>query len=181
MVMAPEQLMQTMETEHRLNAPPQLATLTRLDQDIQRIIDSSLRVDQKVVLLRYLASRHRGLAKQMKSESKSSQAVLVVPPPPLPLLHRKALVSLEDTSTSKIKPEEPVVDTPSMVPDEVDTPIQSKIPLPVPTPSQAAHHRSATTPSVLDTPTSTPKRGKLRKGRTPVVARLRSNKKWMPY
>ena len=71
MVMVPEQLMQTMETEHRLNALPQLATLTRLDQDMQRIIDSSMREDQKIVLLRYLASRHRGLAKQMMSETKS--------------------------------------------------------------------------------------------------------------
>ena len=78
-----------------------------------------------------------------------------------------------------VKPEERVVDTPSMVPDALAMPIKSKIPLPVPTPSQAAHHRSATTPSVLDTPTSTPKRGKLRGGRL-MVARLRSNKNWMP-
>ena len=71
----------------------------------------------------------------------SSQAVLVAPPPPLPLLHRKALVSPEEKSTPMINPEEPVVDTPSMVPDTLDTPIKSKIPLPAPTPSEAAHHR----------------------------------------
>ena len=117
----------------------------------------------------------------MKSETKSSQAVFVAPPPPLSLLHTKALVLPEEKSTPKIKPEEPVVDIPSMVPDALDTPIKSKIPLPVPTPSQAAHHLSATTPSVVDTPTSTPKREKLQKGRTLMVARLRSNKKWMPY
>ena len=101
--------------------------------------------------------------------------------PPLPLLHRKALVSPEEKSTPMINPEERVVDTPSMVPDALATPIKSKIPLPVPTPSQPAYHPSATTPSVLDTPTSTPERGKLRKGRILMVARLRSNKKWMPY
>ena len=118
----------------------------------------------------------------MISETKSSQTVFVPRPRPPPVLDKtNPLVSLEETSTSKIKPEEPVVDTPSMVPDALDTPIKSKIPLPVPTPSQAAHHRSATTPSVLDTPTSTPKRGKLRKERMPMAARLRSNKKWMPY
>ena len=116
----------------------------------------------------------------MKSE-KSSQAVLVAPPLPLPLLHRKALVSPEEKSTPMINPEEPVVGTLSMMPDALATPIKSKIPLPVPTPSQAAHHRSATTPSVLDTPTSTPKRGKLRKGRTLMEATLRSNKKQVPY
>ena len=133
-------------------------------------------------MVSYLASRHRGLAKQRMSETKSLQAVLVAPSLPLPLLDKtNPLVSPEETSTSKIKPEEPVVDTPSMVPGALDTPIKSKIPLPVPTPSQDTHHRSATTPSVLDTPTSTPKRAKLRKGRTPMVARLESNKKWMPY
>ena len=98
----------------------------------------------------------------MMSETKSSQAVPVAPPPLLPLLDKtNPLVSPEETSTSKIKPEEPVVDTPSMVPDALDTPIKSKIQLPVPTHSEAAHHRSVTTPLVLDTPTSTPKRGKL--------------------
>ena len=132
MVMIPEQFMQTMETEHRLNAPPQLATLTRLDQDMQRILDSSLREDQKVVLLRYLASRHRSLAKQMISETKSSQAVFFAPPPPLPLLHRKAIVLPEEKSTPMINTEEPVVDTLSIVSDALATPIKS--------PSQPAHH-----------------------------------------
>ena len=77
-------------------------------------------------MVSYLASRHRGLAKQMMSETKSSQAVLVAPPPLLPLLDKtNPLVSLEETSTSKINPEEPVVDTPSMVPDALVTPSQT--------------------------------------------------------
>ena len=69
----------------------------------------------------------------------------------------------------------------SIVSHPLATPIKSKIPLPVPTPSQPAHQLAKTTPLFLDTPRSNPKRGKLRKGRTPVVATLRSNKKWMPY
>ena len=39
MLMAPEQLLQSMETEHRLTAPAQLTTLTRLDQDMKQIMD----------------------------------------------------------------------------------------------------------------------------------------------
>ena len=35
MVMIPEHLMQSIETEHRLTAPAQLTTLTRLDQDMK--------------------------------------------------------------------------------------------------------------------------------------------------
>ena len=37
MVMITEHLMQTIETEHRLTAPAQLTTLTRLDQDMKQI------------------------------------------------------------------------------------------------------------------------------------------------
>ena len=51
MVMIPERLLRSVETEHRLNAPPQLATLTRsVDPDMERILDSSLLEDQKIVL-----------------------------------------------------------------------------------------------------------------------------------
>ena len=42
MVMVPEHLLQSMETEHRLTAPAQLPTLTRLDQYMKQIMDSSL-------------------------------------------------------------------------------------------------------------------------------------------
>ena len=37
-VMIPEHLMQSIETEHRLTAPAQLTTLTRLDQDMKQIM-----------------------------------------------------------------------------------------------------------------------------------------------
>ena len=52
---------------------------------------------------------------------------------------------------TKIKREEPVVDTPSTVPDALVTPIKTKIPLPVPRASQLAHHPAAITTLVLGT------------------------------
>ena len=69
MVMIPEHLMQSIETaEHRLTAPAQLTTLTRLDQDMKQIMHSSFPEDQKVLLLDQLLRRYQGLTKQMKSE-----------------------------------------------------------------------------------------------------------------
>lgn len=54
MVMKPEHLLQSMETEHRLTDPAQLTTLTRLDQDMKQIMDSNLGKYQKVFLLHHL-------------------------------------------------------------------------------------------------------------------------------
>ena len=56
--------MQSIETEHRLTAPAQLTTLTRSDQDMKQIMDSSFPEDQKVLLLDQLLQRYQGLAKQ---------------------------------------------------------------------------------------------------------------------
>ena len=69
MVMIPEHLMQTIETEHRLTAPAQLTTLTRLDQDIKQIMDSSFPEDQKVILLDHRLQRYQGLARYYPSQS----------------------------------------------------------------------------------------------------------------
>ena len=69
MVVVPEYLLQSMETEHRLSAPAQLSTLTRLDQDMKQIMDSSLPDDQKVLMLDQLLLRYQGLTKQMKNEA----------------------------------------------------------------------------------------------------------------
>ena len=66
MLMVPEQLLQSMETEHRLTAPAQLTTLTRLDQDLKQIMDSSLPEDQKVLMLDQLLQRYQGLTKQIR-------------------------------------------------------------------------------------------------------------------
>ena len=54
MVVIPEHLPQSMETEHRLTAPVLLTTLTRLDQDMKQVMDSSLLEDQKVLLYHLL-------------------------------------------------------------------------------------------------------------------------------
>ena len=69
MMLVPEHLLQSLETEHRLTSPPQLATLTRLDQDMKQIMDSSLPEDQKISLLDQLLHRYQGLSRQMKSEA----------------------------------------------------------------------------------------------------------------
>jgi len=46
MVMIPEHLLQSMETEHCLTAPTQLPALTRLDQDMKHLMESPLPEDQ---------------------------------------------------------------------------------------------------------------------------------------
>ena len=63
MVMIPEHLLQSIETEHQLTAPAQLTTLTRLEQHMKQIMDSSLPDDQKVLLLDQLLQRYQGLTK----------------------------------------------------------------------------------------------------------------------
>ena len=84
MVMILEHLMQSIETEHRLTAPAQLTTLTRLDQDMKQIMDSSFPEDQKVLLLDHLLQRYQGLTKQMKSEVTVKPAVVLPKSEPAP-------------------------------------------------------------------------------------------------
>ena len=69
MVIIPEHLLQSMETERRLTAPVQLPTLTRLDQYMKQIIEYSLPEDQEVLMLDQLLQRYQGLTKQVKMES----------------------------------------------------------------------------------------------------------------
>ena len=57
MMLVPEHLLQSLKTEHRLTSSPQLATLTRLDQDMKQIMDSLLPEDQKISLLDQLLHR----------------------------------------------------------------------------------------------------------------------------
>ena len=85
MVTVPEHLLQSMEKEHRLAASAQLPTLTRLDQDMKQIMDSSLPEDQKVLLLDQLLQRYQGLTKQMKSEAIVKRAVVMPKSEPLPV------------------------------------------------------------------------------------------------
>ena len=55
-----------------------------------------------LALLSYHVPRYRGLEKQMKSETKSLQDVLVPPPLSSPLLDANALVSPEEKTTPKM-------------------------------------------------------------------------------
>ena len=84
MVMIPEHLMQSIETEHRLTTPAQLTTLTRFDQDMKQLMDSSFPDDQNVLLLDHLLQRYQGLTKQMKSEVTVNPAVVLPKSEPAP-------------------------------------------------------------------------------------------------
>ena len=102
MVMIPEHLMQSIETEHCLTAPAQLTTLTRLDQDMKQIMDSSFPEDQKVLLLDQLLQRYQGLTKQMKSEVTMKPTVVLPKSEPAPPTERTPDVN-NLSSTSDVK------------------------------------------------------------------------------
>ena len=171
MVMVPEHLLQSMETEDRLTAPAQLPTLTRLDQDMKQIMDSSLPEDKKVLLLDQLLQRYQGLTKQMKTEATVKPTVVMPKSEPLP-----AKESTPKPETKSTKVSKPLRDTPL-------TTKGSKIPLRTETPPSVSTEETAHA-LMMDTPPpdSRRKTGKRRyKARTPVVARLRSNRQWEPY
>ena len=168
MVMVPEHLLQSMETEHRLTAPAQLPTLTRLDQDMKQIMDSSLPEDQKVLLLDQLLQRYQGLTKQMKSEATVKPTVVMPKSEPLPVKESTPKPDIKSTKVSK-----PLRGTPV-------TTNGSKIPLRIETPPSVSNEEIA---FMMETPPgSRRKTGKRRfKARTPLVARLWSNRQWEPY
>ena len=71
-------MLQCIETEQRPTAPPQLTTLTRLDQDMKSVMDSFLAEDQKVTLLDQLLHRYQSrLSKQMRSEVTVTTAEII--------------------------------------------------------------------------------------------------------
>ena len=169
MVMVPEHLLQSMETEHRLSAPAQLSTLTRLDQDMKQIMDSSLPEDQKVLMLDQLLQRYQGLTKQMKNEATVKPTVVLPkreasPPSDSPV----------ESETKSTKPSRKLSATPlstkgSKIPRKIETP-------PSILPEEPMHAFMLETP-----PDSKRKPVKRRKAKTPLIARLRSNKHWEPY
>ena len=197
MMLVPEHLLQSLETEHRLTSPPQLATLTRLDQDMKQIMDSLLPEDQKISLLDQLLHRYQGLSRQIKTEAMVKPTVVtnVTPAPteaspthtPTTSLGKSAKVRARKLpvtprlSACKIPP--PVgTASPQSIPMS-----QSKIPVPI---VKADEPVSSETPVfsempafLFETPLSTPahKKAKTRKPRTPMVARLRNNRQWQPY
>ena len=197
MMLVPEHLLQSLETEHRLTSPPQLATLTRLDQDMKQIMDSLLPEDQKISLLDQLLHRYQGLSRQIKTEAMVKPTVVtnVTPAPteaspthtPTTCLRKSAKVRARKLpvtprlSASKIPRPVGTASTQS-IPTS-----QSKIPVPI---EKADEPVSSETPMfsempafLFETTLSTParKKAKTRKPRTPMVARLRSNRQWQPY
>ena len=202
MMLVPEHLLQSLETEHRLTSPLQFATLTRLDQNMKQIMESLLPEDQKISLLDQLFHRYQGLSRQIKTEATVKPTVVtnVTPAPteaspttaPTTSLGKSAKVRMRTLSvtprlsTSKIpRPvgtASPSIPTPQSIPTS-----QSEIPVPI---VKAVEPVSSETPMfsempafLFETPLSTParKKAKTRKSRTPMVARLRSNRQWEPY
>ena len=130
--MIPEHLLQTIEPEHRLTAPAQLTTLTRLDQDMKQIMDSSFPEDQKVLLLDHLLQRYQGLSRQMKSDVTVNPAVVLPKSEPAPPLERTSDLN-NLSSTAEVKSTKR--GTPRKLPTTPATTKRSKIPLRIKTPS----------------------------------------------
>ena len=177
-LMVPEHLLQSMETEHRLTAPAQLTTLTRLDQDMKQIIDSSLPEDQKVMLLEQLLQRYQGLTKQMKSEVSVKPTVVLPKSDPAPPTETTPGVN-KHASTPKVKtPRE----TPRQLPPTPASTKKSKIPVRMETPLSALPEESAHTIMMETPPDSKRKAVKRRyKPKTPLAVRPRSTRHWEPY
>ena len=199
MMLVPEHLLQSLETEHRLTYQSQLATLTRLDQDMKQIMDSLLPEDQKISLLDQLLHRYQGLSRQIKTEATVKPTVVTnVTPAPTeasPTHSESPTTSLG--KSAKVRARKLPV-TPRLSASKIPRPVgtaspqsiptsQSKIPVPI---VKADEPVSSDTPVfsempafLFETPLSTParKKAKTRKPRTPMVARLRSNRQWQPY
>ena len=122
MVMTPEHLLQSMETEHRLTAPAQLPTLTHLDQDMKQMMDSSLPEDQKVLLLDQLLQRYQGLTKQMKSEATVKSTVVMSKSEPLPVKESTPKSNIKSTKVSKPLRGTPGTTKGSKIPLRIETP-----------------------------------------------------------
>ena len=172
--MIPEHLLQSIETEHRLTTPAQLTTLSRLDQEMKQIMESSLQADQKVLLLNHLNQRYQGLTKQMKSEVSIKPTVVLpkshpAPPTEVSVVNTPASTPAGKTTQRKLPP------TPG-------TRKQSKIPVRMETPPSAFSDEYAHT-IMMETPPDSKRKPVMRrpKPKTPLVARLRSNRQWEPY
>ena len=160
MVMIPEHLLQSMETEHRLTAPTQLPVLTRLDQDM--------------IMLDQLLQRYQGLIKQMKNETTVKYTVVLPTPDPSP--------PTETSDKSEVnKPETKSTKTTRKLPETPMAAKTSNISRRITTPPFVLSQEEMALPLLLETqPDSTRKKDR-RKAGTPMVARLRSNQHWEPY
>ena len=134
-------------------------------------MDSSLPEDQRVLLLEQLLQRYQGLKKQMKSEATVKPKVVMPKSQPLPTKESTP----KPKTKSKIKVSKPLSGTPL-------TSKGSKIPLRTKTPPSVSTEETAHALMMDTPPDSRRKTGKRRyKERTPLVAKLRSNRQWKPY
>ena len=173
--MIPEHLLQSIETERRLTTPAQLTTLSRLDQEMKQIMDSSLQADQKVLLLNHLNQRYQGLTKQMKSEVSIKPTVVLPKSHPAPPIETTPSVNTPASSPTGKTTQRKLPPTPT-------TTKRSKIPVRMETPPSAFSDESAHA-IMMETPPDSKRKPVMRrpKPKMPLVARLRSNRQWEPY
>ena len=179
MVIIPEHLLQSMETERRLTAPVQFPTLTRLDQDIKRIIESPLPEDQKVLMLDQLLQRYQGLTKQMKMESAIKPTVVLPKPDPLPATETSGKTDESTPAEASRKRDNTSQSKSTKMPRKLSatpvTTVESKIPRRIETMPFISPKEMAL-PLLLDTPPdSTRKSSNKWKARRLMVARLRNS------
>lgn len=98
-IMVPEHLMQSVETDDRLTSPVQQTTLTRVVKDIKHITDSQLANDHKIVLSQHLIQRYQGLKKQRESETTAARPVVL----PTPTDTMNITAKLESTPATRSK------------------------------------------------------------------------------
>ena len=186
MVIIPEHLLQSMETELRLTAPVQLSTLTRLDQDMKQIIESPLAEDQKVLMLDQLLQRYQGLTKQMKMESAIKPAVVLPKPVRLPATETSGKTDestpaeasrKRDINTSQSKSTK----MPRKLPATPVTTVESKIPRRIETMCSISPQEMALPLLLVTPPDSRHKSCNKRNARTLMVVRLRNRKRWEHY
>ena len=170
-MLVPEHLLQNLETEHRLTSPPQLTTLTRLDQDMKhhgfyfaRGSKSGLIWSTITMVSRFVkTNEERNECETCRDSDKNSKCA-----------HSKPFsYDIRGTTQKTALRKLPA------------TPIgPSKIPVRIHVETPPSCIEQETDPWNFETPPhSTEKRVIKRsyRARTPMVARLRSNKKWEPY
>ena len=164
---------------------------------MKQIMDSLLLEDQKISLLDQLLHRYQGLSTQIKTEATVKPTVVTnVTPAPTEASPTHTPTTSLGKSAKVRAPKLPV--TPRLSASKIPRPVgtaspqsiptsQPKIPVPI---VKADEPVSSETPMfsemptfLFETPLSTParKKAKTRKPRTPMVARLRSNRQWQPY
>ena len=134
--------------------------------DMKQIIESPLPEDQKVFLFDQLLQKYQGLTNQMKTETTIKPTVGLPKADPLPTTDSSG-------DQSQLKHLE---NCPRHLKQHESQKFQGgKKLMPLVSPEEM------TLPLMLDSPPDSARKSSRRKPRTPIVARLRSNKQWEPY